>query len=202
MNTNYAILIGDNLEQIYRDSDGLDKRLPALKRGKQFHFRAFGEECCLDPVGVTFSEDPDSGPRALLVTLYALHASREPLRLEPYKAFKDLPNTAPYHGAFAANSERILVPHVPEMERRKERICKIFGGIGNPKGISGDLTFLLYPLPKIGLLYIVYLADDEFPSSVTCLFSSNALSFMPIDGLADVAEYTAREIIRLCGKEL
>lgn len=202
MNTNYANFIGKNLEQIYRASDDLDKRLPALKRGRQFQFMAFGEECCLGPEGVTFSENPDTGPMALLVTLYALHASRELLQLEPYKAYKDLPNTTPYHGAFAVNSERVLVPHVPAIEKRREHILRIFEGVKDPKGVPGDLSFLLYPLPKIGLLYIIYLADDEFPASVTCLFSANALSFMPPDGLADVAEYTAKGIIHLCGKEL
>ena len=48
-------------------------------------------------------------------------------------------------------------------------------------------------------LFRIYadLPDEEFPASVTCLFSANALSFMPLDGLADVAEYTSKEIIRL-----
>jgi len=43
-------------------------------------------------------------------------------------------------------------------------------------------------LPKIALLLIFYLPDEDFPASATCLFSTNALSFMPLDGLADVAE--------------
>jgi hypothetical protein len=52
-------------------------------------------------------------------------------------------------------------------------------------------------LPKVALCYIFYLPDEEFPASVTCLFSQNALSFMPLDGLADVAEYTSKVIIQL-----
>jgi hypothetical protein len=39
--------------------------------------------------------------------------------------------------------------------------------------------------------------DEEFPASVICLFSQNALSFMPLDGLADVAEYTSKAISQL-----
>ena len=61
--------------------------------------------------------------------------------------------------------------------------------------MSGDFSFVLLPLPKISLCYSFYLPDDEFPASATCLFSANALSFMPLDGLADVAEYTSRKII-------
>jgi len=52
-------------------------------------------------------------------------------------------------------------------------------------------------LPKIALLLIFYLPDEDFPASATCLFSSNARSFMPLDGLADVAEYTSNALIGL-----
>ena len=43
-------------------------------------------------------------------------------------------------------------------------------------------------------------SDEEFPASVTCLFSANALSFIPLDGLADVAEYTSNKIIQAIRK--
>ncbi|MBW1720520.1 MAG: DUF3786 domain-containing protein [Deltaproteobacteria bacterium] len=198
METNYDTLIRNNLERIYREPEGLDKKIPALRRGRQFLFRAFGRDCCLSPEGVTFSEKADTGPRALLVTLYALHVVQDPLRLAPFVSFKDLPDSMPYHGAFSANTERVLVPRVPEILERTEEILKAFEGEKDPPGGSGDLSLLLYPLPKIALLYIIYLADEEFPASVTCLFSANARIFMPLDGLADVAEYTSREIIRLC----
>jgi hypothetical protein len=65
------------------------------------------------------------------------------------------------------------------------------------KKSSGDFSFLLFPLPKVALCYIFYLPDEDFPASVTCLFSSNATSFMPLDGLADVAECSSRKIIQL-----
>jgi len=83
------------------------------------------------------------------------------------------------------------------IRERKEEIKAVFDG---EDGHDGDFSFILYPLPKIALYYIFYLADEEFPASVTTLFCDNALSFMPLDGLADVAEYTSKEIIRLVNK--
>jgi len=50
-------------------------------------------------------------------------------------------------------------------------------------------------LPKIALLFVLYFPDEEFPASAICLFSANALSFMPLDGLADVAEYTSNALM-------
>jgi hypothetical protein len=117
------------------------------------------------------------------------------MKLQPFFSFKDLPGSMPYQGAFSANSERVLVPFVPKIADKAHDIKKSFNGEDAPDDFSGDLSFLLFPLPKIALAYIFYLPDDEFPPSATCLFSSNALSFMPLDGLADVAEYTGKGII-------
>jgi len=39
--------------------------------------------------------------------------------------------------------------------------------------------------------------DEEFPASVTCLFPSNAMSSLPVAGLADTAECTAKKIIEV-----
>jgi hypothetical protein len=113
------------------------------------------------------------------------------------QAFRDLPGSTPYHGAFAANSERVLVPHVTAILKRQDLIKEAFDGRAGLPGFGGDFSFVLFPLPKIALCYVFYLPDDEFPASATCLFSANAVSFMPLDGLADVAEYTSKEIIAL-----
>jgi hypothetical protein len=117
--------------------------------------------------------------------------------LEPFKAFKDLPGSMPYQGAFTVNSESVLVPHVLKLKEKGEILLQSFPGEVRPADAAGDFSVLLYPLPKIALLLIFYLPDEEFPASASCLFSCNALSFMPLDGLADVAEYTAKALIDL-----
>jgi hypothetical protein len=76
-------------------------------------------------------------------------------------------------------------------------LIDVFEGQDELPGLGGDFSFVLAPLPKIGICYIFYLPDEEFEASVTCLFSANALCFMPLDGLADVAKYTSRKIIQL-----
>jgi hypothetical protein len=49
------------------------------------------------------------------------------------------------------------------------------------------------------LLYIFYLPDEEFPAEAKCLFADE-YPFMPVDAMADVAEYTSRSIINLVKK--
>jgi hypothetical protein len=108
-----------------------------------------------------------------------------------------MPDSQPYAGAFMRNTESILVPHVSRIEAVRSMILKTLAGEDAIGSDSGDFSFQVRPLPKITLRYIFYRADEEFPASATCLFSHNALRFMPLDGLADTAEYTSRRILEL-----
>ena len=200
MKTNYQNIIIENLSGLFaKPVSDLEVRLNAQKRGGRFYLKAFGEECIVGPDMITFSGRPDSGPRGLLVSLYAIHAGPEAIRSEPFRAFRELPDSMSFQGAFSANSERVLVPHVILIKEKQETIRKALGAGDRRSNLGGDFSFILRPLPKIELLYIFYVEDEEFPSSAICLFSANALSFMPLDGLADTAEYTSKAIIRIIG---
>jgi hypothetical protein len=76
-----------------------------------------------------------------------------------------------------------------------DRITRHFEGLQGSSDGAGDFSIRVYPLPKIALNYIFYRADDEFPASVTCLFSHNAATFLPTDALADTGEYTSKKIL-------
>ena len=201
MTSNYERILLENLSEIYRtlSEKDLQEGLPAQRTGCSYEFHAFGETCRIGPGEITLSERPQRGPKGLVISLYALHANPDPLILEPFKSFKDFPGSLPYQGAFTANSERPLVPHVVRAEAVSGKIATAFRGEAKVPGTAGDFSLLLFPLPKIALGYVFYLPDEDFPPSVTCLYSANADRFIPLDGLADVAEYTTRKIIELLG---
>ncbi|MDI6756028.1 MAG: DUF3786 domain-containing protein, partial [Thermodesulfobacteriota bacterium] len=133
----------------------------------------------------------------ILIALYALHTRKEEPQLLPLKAFKQFSGGMGYQGAFAMNAEKVLHPHVIAIQKRQEEIIAQFSGHPNQDARRCDFSFTLYPLPRFALYYIFNLPDEEFPARVTCLFASNADHFLPVAGLADVAEYTARKIIQL-----
>jgi hypothetical protein len=201
MSTIYEKTLRENLRELYDHlPENLEESLPALRKGDTFSFTAFGEACAIEPDRITFSGEPDYGPRGILVSIYASHVNPEHLKLEPLKAFKDLPGSMPYQGAFRARSEQVLVPWVGFIRESLDAILGHFQGEVNPAGTVGDFSLLVYSLPKVALCYIFYLADEDFPASVTCLFSANAASFMPLDGLADVAEYSSEKILAIIQK--
>jgi len=198
MTDNYSKIVKANLERLYdRLPENLEAMLPGERRGDRFTFRAFGEECVITPQGIDLGDEDHSPIYRILVSLYALHACPDPYVHAPFKAFKEFPDSMPYAGAFSTHTETPLVPRVPKIKTQTATICEALGAGETPEGTGGDFSFTVFPFPKIAVCYIFYEADDDFPASVTCLFSNNAHRFLPIDGLADVGEYTSKKILNL-----
>ena len=193
---NYARLAKENLQRLYEDlPEDLENNLPAEKIGSAFTFPAFGRPCAIAPDGISLDGAQPPGVIGILLSLYALHAVPDVPVIEPFRAFKEFPGSAPYVGAFASHTEQILVPAVERIKTRTAIVIEKLDGRPAPASVSGDFAFVVRPLPKIYLCYIFYEADEDFPPSVTCLYSANANRFMPMDGLADVGEYTSKTIL-------
>jgi hypothetical protein len=196
MSNNYAKIVQDNLKKLYQNLPmDLSDALPAQQNGGSFLFKAFGDTCEIRSDGIFLGEVQQTGVIGILISLYALNAKLDTCLVEPLKAFKDLPNSMPYAGAFVTHTQQILVSHVDVIEESRSRIIETLNGCEAPPDVGGDFSFMVYPLPKIALCYICYEADEDFPASVTCLYSNNAISFLPIDALADVGEYTSKKIL-------
>lgn len=200
MSDNYGRIVQDNLRQLYGNLPiDLSRNLPGKQVGKQFYFSAFGEKCVIDPKGIILGEEEYASVLGLIVSVYALIANSENCVLSPLKSFKEFPDSASHASASAMPSSKFLRPHVAKIKKAQQRIVKTFSGGKGPSEAGGDFSFILYPLPKIALCYIFYEADDDFPASVRCLYSNNANQFMPVSGLADVSEYTSRQILKFIG---
>ncbi len=185
------------LKELYDQlPEDLEKALPAIRENDVFYFKAFAESCSISPKGISLGGGMITGPIGILIALYAHNARKEAVQLNPIKSFKQIKGSMAYQSAFTVRSETSLVPYVSRIQGCKRKVIEAFDGYEN-EAASGDLSFILYPLPKLPLYYIFYLADEEFPASVTCLFASNAEIFMPADGLADVGEYTAKKVIEI-----
>ncbi len=180
-----------------RPLDELEVALPARYGGGCFHFQAFGGQCELHPDQIILDSQMMSGPEGVLIAMYASFVTNEMVQLQPLKAFKQFPGGMGYQGAFTTNAEKALIPYVEAIQRHQEEIIYRFSGHPNKDARRCDFSFTIYSLPRIPLYYIFNRADEEFPASVTCLFASNADRFIPVAGLADTAEYTAKKVIQL-----
>ncbi len=187
-----------NLTTLYNNlPPELERLLPGQRDDRVYRLKAFGGFCYIGPEGVDVDHGPDTNTIKRLIMSYALHASEEPCHPTPFKAFRELPNSTPYVDQFTANAEQILNDHIFGIERHLELVLNTFNGELCPDIDGEDLSIIVRPLPKIKLCYNFYLADNELPASVTCLFSNNALSFLPIDALAELGECSSKKIIEL-----
>jgi hypothetical protein len=180
-----------------RPPEELEAAIPAQRQAHCLLFHAFGEPCELYPQEIILGGQQLTGPEGILISLYALHVQTEEPQLNALKSFKQFPGGMAYYGTFSAHAEKALLPYVPILHQRQGEFVTRFSGHINSNPPIGDFSFTLFSLPRLPLYYTFYLPDEEFPASVTCLFPSNATRFMPVDGLADTAEYTARKIIEL-----
>ena len=195
MSNNYAAIIEQNLKQLYdRDLAERAAALPARIENDTLVFRAFGKKCTLRRDGVFLDQDQETGPMGIVISLYALQTKAEPPVFEPFQSFKELPNSMPYVGAFTNRTEQTLVPVVARLAVEEQGVMSQLDGDQPPPEISGDIAFLVKPLPKIALCYVCYQADEDFPPAVTCLYSHNAQAFLTTDALADLGEYTSKTI--------
>lgn len=198
MKSNYAQIIEQNLTRLFsRDLKERSYAMAAQLGDGEMVFDAFGGRCRISANGITMDDREETGPMGIILSLYALNAVPDAIVLEPFKAFKEFPNSAPYVGAFAGHTEQILVPAVDRIGKHRNRILEAMAGASAPAQVGGDSAMVVRALPKIALCYIFYDADEDFPASVTCLYSHNANRFMPMDGLADVGEYTSRKILEM-----
>lgn len=195
---NYATIVQNNLARFFAgDLDERAAALPARRDKAALVFSAFGAECRLAAEGIFLDGTLESGPRGIIISLYGLHAVAEPCRTEPWRSFKEMPDSAPYAGAFVNRTQQPLVPAVPRLMDRRDAVCRHLDGGDAPARVGGDIAFVVRPLPKIALCYVCYLPDEDFPAGVTCLYANNADRFLPTDALADVGEYTTQVILHL-----
>lgn len=198
--SNYQIIIEQNLKTLFSgDPQERAGAMAAHWDGRFLTFDAFGAPCRMTPDGLFLNDRIETGPIGIIISLYALNAVGQESRLEPFKAFKEIPDSMPYAGAFASHAEQILVPNVERILKCRQTISDRLHGLEAPAHMGGDDALVVHPLPKIALCYIFYVSDEDFPASTTCLYSNNADAFMPVDGLADVGEYTSRAILNLIG---
>ena len=182
--TVYADIIRGHLAEVFRGDTAVLASYPGIKSIPD------GFELTAEILN-----DHAERPRGIIIGLLARHAVSDVCIETPWRAFRELPDSAPYVGAFRAHTEQILVPHVPALYRQREGVTGSLQG-RSPEGDSpGDWALVLNPLPKIALCYHFYLPDEDFPANVTCLYASNADRFLPTDALADVGEYMSRALI-------
>jgi|MudIll2142460700_1097286.scaffolds.fasta_scaffold00785_8 hypothetical protein len=154
----------------------------------------FGEPCTIEEDVVRRAASRLDTTGSILVIRYLLTAGDEPLRNAwvPYRDFRDGARFASY---IKTNIEDRLAKFFSgKKEFLQERIQAI-GGVMYRSESRPDVAAALYPFPKVPLLLIFWDKDDEFDASLQFLFDRSAESYLDLEALAVVLEYTCQKLI-------
>lgn len=154
----------------------------------------FGEPCTVREDAVHTNAAPLDTVGSILVIRYLLSAGDEPLRNAwvPYREFRDGAQFASY---IKTNIEDRLARHFAGKKALLQERIQAIGGHMYRSESRPDVAAALYPFPKVPLLLIFWDKDEEFDASFQFLFDRSAASYLDMEALAVLLEYTCQKLI-------
>ncbi|GBE17915.1 hypothetical protein BMS3Abin16_00503 [archaeon BMS3Abin16] len=107
-------------------------------------------------------------------------------------SFRALPSGVAYNGAFL---NRAVYPVAEIFASDSTGFKKAVTHLGGTAIKHGDLAFTIPVLPRLPLVYVLWLGDDELPASVNILFDSTAQTHLHTEDLAVLGEITTARLI-------
>lgn len=107
-------------------------------------------------------------------------------------SFRELPGGGFYHQAFQGYTGNEIVKVFGNDLAAFEKAALAAGG--RKEGV-GDATFVFQGLPRIPLMVVYWLGDEDFPSSARILFDSSAGHHLPTDAFAILGSALTRKLI-------
>lgn len=193
--SNYDAVLAELLREVHRSN----AKANAGRLGGSFtdglaQVPLFGRNVSIKEDGLYMDETPLDTVGSILVVRYLLTAGDEPLRNAwvPYRDFKDGARFASY---IKANIEdRLAKAFAGKQQLLKEQI-QALGGVMYRSESRPDVAAALYPLPKVPLLIIFWDKDEEFDASLQFLFDRSAESYLDLEALAVLLEYTCQKLM-------
>jgi hypothetical protein len=136
-------------------------------------------------------EVADIATRILLLH-YLLTADGSPMS-DRWIAFRNLPGGMGYDAAFQGRANLRLARTFGADRAAFEAAARALGG---ERLSFGDAAFMFRLLPRVWLGIVLYLADDEFPSSANVLFDASASHYLATEDLAVLGGLLAGRLIK------
>ncbi|HJZ12415.1 MAG TPA: DUF3786 domain-containing protein, partial [Acidobacteriota bacterium] len=111
-------------------------------------------------------------------------------------SFADLPDGRMYNAAFQGYTGDEISKIFSLELRDFETACEKAGGQAVD---TGDAAFRFQALPRVELLVVYHLGDEDFPSSCKILFDASATHYLPIDGCAILGSLLVKKILTHSG---
>ncbi len=168
---------------------------PGPDRGRgAMHFLFWGKPVTTAwPALIAHNELDDLLPafQQAIFLYYLVTADGSPLEGR-WVSFADLPGGRVYNAAFQSyTGDEIARTFALNLEGFTSACEKADG----QRVATGDAAYRFQALPRVELLVVYHLGDDDFPSSCKILFDPSATHYLPIDGCAILGSMLAKRIL-------
>jgi len=131
-------------------------------------------------------------PETALLFYYFHTADGTPLSGQ-WISFSDLPDGRFYNQAFQGYTGKELARAYGQAPEKLEQAALRLGG---RREEFGDLAFRFTVLPNVAFLVVLWLGDEDFPSSCQILFDAACAHSLPTDALAVGGSLLTRKLIK------
>jgi hypothetical protein len=163
----------------------------------EFHLELWGR-----PLGLTYpdwnlrkipSGEPASPMEQALVLYYFERADATAIG-DSWISFSELPDGTFYNQAFQGYTGEELRRAFGNDLEKFERAAE---GLGGERGPLGDLSYRFKALPRVSILVVYWLGDEDFPPSAQVLFDASASHYLPTDAYAILGSTITRRLIAM-----
>ena len=163
--------------------------------GTEFRFDFWGQPVRLAfpelRVSIAGSEKELPGFHQTMILYYFATCDGSPLTGK-WVSFADLPDGRMYNSAFQGYTGRELVKRFG-LDLESFRRAAVKAG-GEPAG-EGDAAYRFLALPRVPLLAVYWLGDEDFPSNCQFLFDASASHCLPTDACALLGSALTRKLL-------
>jgi hypothetical protein len=133
--------------------------------------------------------------KEILLLHYLTGASGAPPSGEKV-SFKDLPDGFIYNEPF---KNRVIRPLVSAFGGRPQQLVKAGTNIGGQPAPFGDAATEIPALPRLPVVFFIWVGDEEFPPDGGVLFDANITSYLAAEDCVMLAQMSVAALINKAG---
>jgi hypothetical protein len=160
--------------------------------------RLLDKDCIIDLEERTISyvrsdQGPVRGDLRILI-LHYLQGSGNAQLANKLVTFREFEGGALYYSAFKARTIDFMVR---TFGQKTEVLKHIGDAIRSEPMHMGDVSFKTYFFPKMPVIVVIWLGDEEVPTSANVLFDANAGKILPTEDISHVGSTLCRWLSKL-----
>lgn len=177
-------------EILKKDKQTICKNSLAIFENNCFKVKFLGEEVLVDLQNRKIIAKERLSITAEILILHYLINAKEIFPTEDYISFREFKNGDIYFNAF---KQRAILPIAEAFSRFPEKFSIACKELKAEKTIlrTGDLNCKIFVFPKIPIICIIWLGDEEVSSNANILFDATADKHLHIEDVAILGEFVS-----------